>query len=515
MTTITQQIDPLSTPPSRSDPTNFDERADQFLSELPTATEQINTLASQMNDVAQEMNESAANAISAQAGAEAARDLAISAASATVYDESVSYSFPDTVICVDGNAYRCLGDGITGVDPMTDGGDKWARLTDAGVVGYGVRWDTKNDVMVRGIYKNGVFYESTVTSFPIQEKMRRCVVQDDGTVAYYLHQDDSTKKADGTDANLSGADGQVMVEIPAFYSAVLESGDFQYFLVGEFPFEGSCIDPAFVRDGSVLATRYIGAFEGVLFDASAGEYVDGNGSSLADTTSDKISSIPGFKPWTNQTRAEFRELCKNGTAHLFDYYLYRAILLLFVTEYATWDSQSVLPGYTSMGSWSYSYVKQTGLTLSMGNNSGSYHDGTRYVANTYRGIENVFGHIWKFVDGINFDSYDIYLCDNPDNFVDDSSTNYTQAIDLYGDNIVIPSGEGYQKNLWAGSLLPKSIGGSSITFITDYLYAVNSGWRVLLAGGNLSIGDQAGLACLAFTNDSSSRYSYSGARSAA
>ena len=54
-------------------------------------------------------------------------------------------------------------------------------------------------------------------SLPIQSKMKRCVVRDDGTVNYYLHPNNSDLKEDGTAADLSGADGNVMVEIPDSY----------------------------------------------------------------------------------------------------------------------------------------------------------------------------------------------------------------------------------------------------------------------------------------------------------
>ena len=47
--------------------------------------------------------------------------------------------------------------------------------------------------------------------------MRRCLLNDDGTVNYYLCASDSTKKEDGiTVSVLDGTDGQVMVEILKF-----------------------------------------------------------------------------------------------------------------------------------------------------------------------------------------------------------------------------------------------------------------------------------------------------------
>jgi microcystin-dependent protein len=51
MSSITQTISELSTPPSRTDPTNFDNRADQFLSELPDLVSEINAWAGEVNAV--------------------------------------------------------------------------------------------------------------------------------------------------------------------------------------------------------------------------------------------------------------------------------------------------------------------------------------------------------------------------------------------------------------------------------------------------------------------------------
>jgi hypothetical protein len=45
---------------------------------------------------------------------------------------------------------------------------------------------------------------------PIQSRMRRCLLKDDGTVNYYLHANDSTKRDNGAASNLTGTDGQVM-----------------------------------------------------------------------------------------------------------------------------------------------------------------------------------------------------------------------------------------------------------------------------------------------------------------
>ena len=76
-------------------------------------------------------------------------------------------------------------------------------------------------------------------SLPIQTKMKRCLLKDDGTVNYYLHDTDSTKKADGTDAVLDGTDGQLMVEIPEHFQRFNTYGNVQHAWFSIAPFPGS------------------------------------------------------------------------------------------------------------------------------------------------------------------------------------------------------------------------------------------------------------------------------------
>ncbi len=64
-----------------------------------------------------------------------------------------------------------------------------------------------------------VLVEQTGTSCFIAYSiiMRRCILNDAGNVVYYLHANDSTKRDNGAAADLTGATGQVMVEIPEHY----------------------------------------------------------------------------------------------------------------------------------------------------------------------------------------------------------------------------------------------------------------------------------------------------------
>lgn len=96
-----------------------------------------------------------------------------------------------------------------------------------------VVWNQTSDTFSREGMSTGVT--------PIHERMRRCLLNDDGTVNYYLSLNDSTLKADGTAAVLDGTDGQVMVEIPKCYVRVstLFNGDIKR-EISDYPGRASC-----------------------------------------------------------------------------------------------------------------------------------------------------------------------------------------------------------------------------------------------------------------------------------
>ena len=118
------------------------------------------------------------------------------------------------------------------------------------------------------------------------------------------------------------------------------------------------------------------------------------------------------------------------------------------------------------------------------------NDGKTAVA--YRGIENPFGNVFQFVDGINVKDNVCYLCTSQDDYVVDKFTSpynalgYTNALtNGYSKSL------GYDNNYPIASF-PTEIGTSSTTGTCDY-YTQNTGNRIALVGGNWSIGSSAGL----------------------
>jgi hypothetical protein len=95
----------------------------------------------------------------------------------------------------------------------------------------------------------------------LYDRMRGCVLNADGSVNYYLKADDWTKKADGTTADLTGPDGNVMIEIPRYYFRVDRVGAEDTWTISPIPLPGLELHPGFIKDGTERATRYYSAYD--------------------------------------------------------------------------------------------------------------------------------------------------------------------------------------------------------------------------------------------------------------
>jgi len=434
---------------------------------------------------------------------------------------------PLTITALGGPVHGTLedhGDGIVTYTPVTNyfGNDSFGyTITDGkgGVssstcsitineVVYGVSWD---ESQATGGYTRTGSLAAQPTSqtlaaglLSIHESMKRCVINDAGEVQYYLYPADSTLKADGITASvLDGSDGQVMVEIPAFYYKYSYAGSTHTWEISAAPTLGFNLHPAFIKNGENVAYRYMGAYEGVGWDASASAYIDcatGMANNWSGTTintaADKLGSVSGKAPMMDETRAEFRAIAANrGTGwRQQDYDLVSAIQLLYITEYADWNSQSMIGmGRTELsgGSWiKDSYIGVTGKSNSIGNGTFSVSGNTNAAYMTYRGIENFFGNIWQWVDGININNDIPYVSNTDTGFADDTSTNYTAL------GITLANANGYVKTIEAQprGFLPASVGGSPDTYITDYYYRGGAGWWGAVLGGGADYGATAGVA---------------------
>lgn len=359
----------------------------------------------------------------------------------------------------------------------------------------------------------------------IYNKIKRCVLSDNGVVQYYLHPTDSTKKADGSSANITGTDGQVMVEIPKFYTKRIVVGTYTTWKISHLPLAGYTIHPAFIKDGVEVDNRYIGAYQACVYHASAGQYVDGLNLDIAgwryDYNADKLSSVSGKYPVVGVTREQCRQMAANrglGWRQM-DFDLWSAVQMLYMIEYQSLYSQNKLGAGNTVGSYGASSAVQTdsphtiaGASNALGNGSTNTttgagvnaKPGTSFVS--YRGIENIYGNAWQFVDGININigtAGTVYVTNTRANFADNTSTGHTLITSSF------PTASGYPSNFLSidNYMLPaNSTGGSTTTYLTDYLYAATSTNRVLIVGGGAGSGGNAGVFCV-------SAYDSSGLRS--
>ena len=110
----------------------------------------------------------------------------------------------------------------------------------------------------------------------------------------------------------------------------------------------------------------------------------------------------------------------------------------------------------------------------------------------YRGLENIFGNVWQFVDGINIKDYVAYVCYNPENYAVDKFDGDYKAVGYVNANK-----EGWGKTLGHDAnhplvTLTTDVGGSSSNYLSDYYY-INSGNRIVRVGGDWGTGTRAGL----------------------
>ena len=343
---------------------------------------------------------------------------------------------------------------------------------------YGISWDYATDTYIRTGAKG---YTA------IQSLMRRCVVKADGTVNYYLHPDNSNFKENGTPSILTGADGNVMVEIPKHYIKVETVGNVDSFSISLTQEPGYVLDPSFMKwNGTEMVEvpyRYFRAYEG---------FVSGG----------KLLSVSGVTPTRSQTIATFRtQAMANGTGwHLTDWNLLSTIRRLCYIEFCDFIVTKYLGEGNHTGS---DYGITTGQSNALGNRSSNSTHNDKYMS--YRGIENMYADIWEFVDGININNYQAYINQKWSTFASDVFTG-----DYVAKGTLIAAGASNSLikrcNVSAdGGFIPTTIGGSTTTFYGDALWSA-TGARIALYGGAADYGSSDGLGALSVNTASSNSH---------
>ena len=216
----------------------------------------------------------------------------------------------------------------------------------------------------------------------------------------------------------------VFVKIPKFYSKFTQNEDgttkLQISKESENGFSTLFID----GKGNELPYILVGAYE-----------------SSGDST--RLYSKPDVMPTTGLTIEQTRvaSMSNGKNYQQYDYLTMMIVNQLFMVEFATVDSQKVFSGYTSAQS-----MGLTGLTDDIEAVSGFVDNG----AFKYRGIENLYGNVWTFIDGILFVETEMYLCLDSTCYTSDIST-ISENPDYTFMSARRDSGESHYKSLYTFS----------------------------------------------------------------
>ena len=386
---------------------------------------------------------------------------------------------------------------------------------------YGVEWDMESSSPDGKRLGNMQLHRE----LPIQSGMRGVVLDNNGGINAYLGNkwsDSDVQLASGKPENFS-----IMTMIPRHWYKFYFNGTKFRCMISAIPLPGyKYVDDFFISSYEATIYRSKDLLMSRLgVDSTYKEYRGGDNTAEWDGT---YRSLLG-RPVTNLTRDQFRQAArKRGSGwEMYTYNAHKILFWLFAVEYATLDSQKPFnaqkdangfaqgglgPGLTQMTDWTNfnntNPLIPCGYTNEFGNGSGekayvvkNASGGTHatLMANRYRGIENPFGHIWKYTDGANIQVTTgdaglsiLWTTDDPSNFSDTSYTGYDKKGNICRTN-------GYAKKMLLGEdgdIVATEVGGSSSTYWCDYYYTNTSANRmqVVLVGGNADTGSGAGLA---------------------
>jgi len=391
--------------------------------------------------------------------------------------------------------YATIEDWNAGTNPITVGNGNEVYAKTAVVSSITRETDFVNNVTTRST--------DAIEALNVYRNMKRCNVADDGTINAY--DGDLTYTEDGSN-------GQVMVKVNKFYYKldVSQTGDLDGVNIrkGRWNIADTKVDnsyklhPAFLAADGVTELDYFlyGAFDAV------GQDSNGTYSTSYNSTSYKLGSVGGnlYAPSNSFTRATARTMATNRGTGWYQAGVKQtmAIQMLFAVEYG-FNSQLTV-GNGVVGA---SGASKTGIT------TGSTTSGTKDNQTTpvnWRGIENFWGNIWNWIDGLNLNNRVPYVC-NTFNFVDNTSTDYTQiAFSVPSSNAYV-SALGYDSNNDWIMLPSEASGANANSAIGDYVWT-NTGWTVAGLGGYWGNGSGAGSFSWGLDSSSSNSNAHVGSR---
>lgn len=356
---------------------------------------------------------------------------------------------------------------------------------------------------------------------------RKCIVEDSGKIVAWHGDKNYTE---------DGSLGQVMVYQPAFYYRVqpleldpIDTGIGHHlrkanYYVSDIPSPGFKRHPAFYdANGNEIDYFLTSAYEGSIWDVDGDAYLLQD-EQVMNAGGDKFSSISGARPASGSTqglaRTAIEQMAQNRGANWHGDLIKQvsAEQMLMIIEMGMMNLQTAiaqgvvtLPWETGSDKTS-SYAAVTGSTSGIGNGTERAERTTTYeggVAKEYtidgktsvcwRGKENFWGNIWKFVYGINIwgngkmGGGQPYICSDF-NFAENKNSGNYEGAGFTATNVAgYISAMGYSTICDWLFIASECTGNSSLP-VGDYTYITQNlnGYRIALLGGGWYGGGGAG-----------------------
>ena len=280
-----------------------------------------------------------------------------------------------------------------------------------------------------------------------------------------------------------------LVKIPKYWFKWTRSGNGMKLQISNGPEAGFHVSPAHADRGDGKGERdyvYVGRYH----------------------CNTSYKSQAGSQPAASMTRAQARSNIHNlgSTYWQYDFAMYWTIMMLYLVEYANWNSQATI-GYGCSPS---SQKFNMGATDAM-----IYHTGTSAASRTtygsvqYRHIEGLWDNVYDWCDGIRFSGSTVYCIANPASFSDTSGgTNVGTRATSSGwiSGWTNPTADGFEYALY-----PNAVSGSETTYVCDYCDYSASG-VVLYVGGYYGQVQYRGAFCLYGNGAASDAFTVIGCR---
>lgn len=253
----------------------------------------------------------------------------------------------------------------------------------------------------------------------------------------------------------------VLVKIPKFWYKWTKSGNTLKLQIADGETDGFRVSPAHADRGDGSGERDV---------VYVGRYHCASG----------YKSTTGVAQQVSITRSTARTNIHNlgATIWQFDYAMRVTIQMLYLVEFANWNSQAKI-GY---GCSARNSKANNGQTDAM-----KYHTGTTAANRTtygytqYRYIEGLWDNVYDWMDGCYYNGNGMYVIKTPSAFSDSSGGSLIGKPSIgYPSAIAVSTVSGLE---WA--IYPTAASGSDSTYVADYWY-YNGSYPCLFCGGDYS-----------------------------